>query len=139
VRILALDWGSVRIGAAISDPDGRIAFPVDKFIPPASALQEIKSLVEELKVELILIGFPKTLAGQEGSSSKKVEEFMHAIKAEVDCPVDLIDERFSSVQAGSLLSESGINQKEQRALKDNIAAQIILQQYLDTKNKEPIK
>jgi len=134
VRILALDWGTVRIGAAISDPDGKIAFPVDKFIDQKTAVDEIKIMVEDLNVEKILIGLPKSLTGQEGSSSKKVEAFVHEIKREVICPVELIDERFSSVHAGQKLAESGISEKDQRGLKDNLAAQIILQQYLDTKN-----
>jgi len=134
VRILALDWGDVRIGAAISDPDGKIAFPLEKIITAKGAVAEIKSIVSDLEVEKILIGLPKNLSGQEGESTKKVESFAASIQKEIGCPIELVDERFSSVEAGNKLDDAGMNQKKQRTIKDNIAAQTILQQYLDTKN-----
>ncbi|MBI3952360.1 MAG: Holliday junction resolvase RuvX [Candidatus Doudnabacteria bacterium] len=133
MRILALDWGTVRIGVAISDPDGKIAFPLDKFIEPKNALGEIKKIVAELQVEKILVGWPKGLGGQATKSTDQVEKFVETLKSEIGQPLELLDERLSSIQAGNTLSAAGVSEKEQRNIKDNITAQIILQQYLDKK------
>jgi len=131
VRVLALDWGEVRIGAAISDPSGKIAFPFEKFIDSKSGTEEIKKIVVELDVKKIIIGKPTNLAGQEGVSSKKVDEFASKIEQEVGLPIEFVDERFTSVEAGKRLSADGVNEEKQRTVKDNIAAQIMLQQYLN--------
>ena len=135
MRILALDWGQVRVGAAVSDPDGRIAFPLDKFIENESASDEIKKIIIDLKVEKIVIGLPKTLAGEPGASAEKVKAFVDNIQGQVSCKFEFLDERFTSVEAGKILSDAGVDEKKQRLIKDNIAAQIMLQQYLDQRNK----
>lgn len=134
MRILALDWGEVRIGAAVSDLSGKIAFPLDKIIESKNAVDEIKQLVGTLEVEKILIGNPKKLSGGEGESSKKVAKFIENLKAQIELPIETLDERFTSVEAGKRLAEQGLKEQEQRTIKDNIAAQIILQQYLDKIN-----
>ena len=134
MRILALDWGTVRIGGAISDPDGKIAFPLDKFIESKNAIPEIKQLVIEKEVEKILIGFPKSLSGTENNSTKNVQIFVKKLEKETICPIELIDERLSSQGAHKTLSNQGVSTKKQRDLVDNLAAQQLLQTYLDTKN-----
>jgi putative Holliday junction resolvase len=131
MRILAVDWGTVRVGAAVSDPEGKIAFPLEKFIDARAASDEIKKLVFDLGVEKIIIGLPKKLSGDSGDSAKKVEEFITDLKTKVATPLELVDERFTSVEAGNKLSESGLSSEKQRIIKDNIAAQIMLQQYLN--------
>lgn len=137
MRILALDWGEIRIGAAISDEDARIAFPLkDAILSGKNAISEIKKIVDESEVRLVLLGLPKTLSGKEGASAKKLHAFAHDLSESLyHVPIKLIDERFTSVEAGKLLKEQGLSEKKQRNIKDNIAAQIILQQYLDTKIK----
>lgn len=132
MRTLGLDWGEVRVGAAISDPDGKIAFPLEKVLDATEAPDEIKNIVIDLGVEKIIIGMPKNLSGQETPSTKKVEEFVKNLKERVACKLEMVDERFTSVEAGKKLSDSGMNEQKQRIIKDNIAAQIMLQQYLDT-------
>jgi putative holliday junction resolvase len=133
MRILSLDWGEVRIGAAISDPDGKIAFPLDHVIQTKQAFEEIKKLIAEKSVAKIVIGNPKNLKGEESASSEKVAGFVQKLIEITNSPIELLDERFTSVQAQKILQEQGISEKDQRAIKDNIAAQIMLQQYLDTK------
>ncbi len=135
MRILAVDWGEVRIGVSVSDPSGKIAFPLDKIVQGENGHLEIKKIVEELKVEKIIIGLPKNLSGGSSESTRKTENFVTKLKEQVIIPLELIDERFTSVEAGKRLTEQGLNQQEQRGIKDNIAAQIMLQQYLDTNNK----
>jgi putative Holliday junction resolvase len=136
MRILALDWGTVRIGAAITDEDQRIAFPLDKPIMSSDYLSEIKQLVLEKGVGMILLGFPLNLQGEQGASAEKVKSFAHEINQETGVAVELVDERFSSEAAGNLLDEQGLAQKQQREIKDNIAAQMMLQRYVDSRKKQ---
>jgi putative Holliday junction resolvase len=132
LRILALDWGTVRIGAAISDPEGKIAFPLEKFIDSKNAVAEIKSLVEEKEVEKILLGIPKSLAGTDTESTKLAQKFGESLQG-LGIPVENFDERLSSQGASKFLSSLGFNQKQQRGKVDNLAASQMLQAYLDTK------
>ncbi len=132
MRILALDWGDVRVGGAISDPEGKIAFPLEKVLDAKVAPDEIRKIVSDLEVEKIIIGFPKNLSGNENESSQKVKDFADKLK-KIGCEIEFVDERFTSVEAGNKLSDSGMNQQKQRLIKDNIAAQIMLQQYLEKK------
>ena len=134
MRILALDWGSVRIGAAVSDPAGRIAFPLSQVIARQDSLEEIEKIIRELEVEKILIGLPKGMSGQETESTVKAQGFIDKIKEKTGIMVETADERLSSVAAGKALTLQGVSEKDQRGVKDNIAAQLMLQQYLDTKN-----
>ncbi|HEV8601256.1 MAG TPA: Holliday junction resolvase RuvX [Patescibacteria group bacterium] len=133
MRILALDWGTKRVGLAVSDEGGKIAFALDKPIDSKGAISEIKQLVQKLEVGLILIGLPKNLKGEEASSAKKLKSFADDLLKAIGIPLNFIDERFTSVEAGKKLDEQGIREKDQRGIKDNIAAQLMLQQYLDTK------
>lgn len=132
MRILALDWGTVRVGAAISDPGGQFAFPLDQFFESKTAIEEIKQIIKEQEVEKVLVGLPKGLKGQDTESTDKAGEFIKNLQSQIDQPVEVLDERFSSVAAGKALSAQGLSQKAQRDMKDNMAAQLMLQQYLDT-------
>ena len=134
MRVLALDWGEVRVGAAISDPTGQIAFPLDRILESKNSSTEIKQIVEDLKVDVVLIGMPHNLKGEPSKSSEKLKRFTDNLSKIISVPIEFIDERFTSVQAGNRLTEQGLNQQQQRTIKDNIAAQIMLEQYLNTKN-----
>lgn len=133
-RILALDWGTARVGAAISDEEAKFAFPLEQPLESKTAITDIKKLVHELGIGLILIGLPKNLAGNEEKSAEKLKTFSDKLFRSVKVPISLIDERFSTVHAEKILKDQGMPQRQQRGIKDNIAAQIILQQYLDKKN-----
>ena len=132
MRILALDWGTVRVGGAVSDPDGKISFPLEKFIESKNAFAEIKKLVSDLGVEKILIGKPKTLEGKISKSTELAENFAQKLK-ELNLPIESVDERLSSIGASKTLSSQGIKKKNQKELTDNLAAQQMLQTYLDNK------
>ncbi len=132
-RVLALDWGEVRIGAAISDEEGRLAFPLQKAIQNKIALKEISRLVEKEKIERIVLGKPLNLAGEEAGAAKKVEKFFQQLKKKTNLPIEYLDERFTTMEAGKLLDQEGLSEKKQKTMKDNLAAQIMLQTYLDYK------
>lgn len=133
MRVLALDWGTVRVGAAISDPDGKIAFPLDGYIKAKQAFEEIKKLVDEKRVEKIIIGLPKSLSGENTASTISATEFAEKLKNTFPVSVEMVDERLSSQGASKTLSEQGKNLKQQKDLVDNLAAAQMLQTYLDTK------
>ena len=131
MRVLALDWGTVRIGGAVSDEEGKIAFAIDK---PFAELEEIKSFCAEKNVEKIIIGIPLSLEGRETESTRAAQKFKQQLNEALGIPIDEVDERFSSQSAERQLSESGLSSKKQRTIKDNSAAQIMLQNYLDKQN-----
>lgn len=134
MRILALDWGRVRIGAAISDETGKLAFALDKFFETKNGIEELVRFIGEKGIEKIIVGNPISLSGEESDSSKKASEFVEMIKKKVPIPIEMLDERFTSVAAAKVLSQQGLKQKEQRFVKDNMAAQLMLQQYLEKNN-----
>jgi putative Holliday junction resolvase len=133
MRILALDWGTVRVGGAISDPDGQFAFALEEALEAKTSIEEIKKLIAEKEVGKIIIGLPKSLGGQDTASTTGAEKFIEKVR-QLGVEVETVDERFSSVAAGKALGSQGIKEKDQRGMKDNMAAQLMLQQYLDTKN-----
>lgn len=135
MRILALDWGRVRIGAAVSDETEKIAFALDKFFEMQKGIEDLIRFVSEKGIERIIVGNPISLLGESGESSRQASEFVEKLGKKIDIPIEMLDERFSSVAAEKVLTSQGMKQKEQRLIKDNIAAQIMLQQYLDTKSK----
>lgn len=137
MRILALDWGTKRIGAAISDEEGKIAFPLEQVFDPKTFFSDLAMVFEEKKIEKILLGNPKTLAGEKGASAREVEKLKTRLEQTLPVEVELVDERLTSVQAGKILKEQGISEKKQRSFKDNLAAQLMLQQYLDTRPLTP--
>ena len=134
MRYLALDWGSKRVGAAVSDPDGRIAFALDKFFDRKRAVSAIKTIIRDLSVEALLVGLPRSLEGKDTASTQAAREFGAALQQQTGLSVEFCDERLSSVSAGKALQAQGYNAREQRSLADNLAAQQMLQRYLDTKN-----
>lgn len=133
MRILALDHGTVRIGAAISDELGMLAHPLE-FLPaePFDAfLAKLRQLIQEREVALVLVGMPRNMDGSYGPAARKVEEFVHLLKETVVIPVRTWDERLTSTQAHRLLAETGKREKERRGRVDSSAAAILLQSYLD--------
>jgi len=134
LRILALDWGTIRIGGAISDPEGKIAFPLENYFESKNGIEEIKKFVNEKDIEKILIGIPKSLSGTSTKSTELVEKFIANLAAKIDCEIVRVDERLSSQGAIKTLNTYGVNQKKQRGMVDNVAAQQMLQTYLDTNN-----
>jgi len=133
MRILGLDWGSVRIGVAMSDEEQRMAFPLQHPIDKKNALEEIRDLVTEYEIRRVVIGLPVSLQGNPTESTEKVKKFGAELEKELELMVDYFDERFSTVASTKSLHDQNIKEKEQRKIKDNIAAALMLQQYLETK------
>lgn len=130
---LGVDVGDVRIGVARCDPSGMIATPVETVRRGQGDLDRLRALAaEESAVELV-VGLPRSLSGREGPAAAKVREFASRIAAAVaPVPVRLCDERLSTVTAESVLRERGKKGQKRRAVVDQAAAVVILQNALDT-------
>ncbi|MFL5767767.1 MAG: Holliday junction resolvase RuvX [Actinomycetota bacterium] len=131
-RVLALDLGDVRIGVTISDPERRLAVPLGVVRTGAPAdLKAIRSIVQENEVALVVVGDPMLLSGERGARSRKADEFASALRAVLQVPVELHDERLSTVEAERALRSTGATGRETRRSVDRSAAAVILQSWLD--------
>ncbi|HEY4418064.1 MAG TPA: Holliday junction resolvase RuvX [Pseudonocardia sp.] len=133
-RRLGIDVGAVRVGVALSDPDGVLATPlvtVPRDVAGGSDLAAIAGLVAEHEVVGIVLGLPRTLAGREGSAAEAARDFAAGLASVVDVPVELSDERLTTVVATQQLRERGVKGRKQRAVVDQAAAVAILQGWLD--------
>ena len=134
-RRLGIDVGSVRVGVALSDPDGLLATPlvtVPRDADGGSDVATIAGLAAEHEAVAIVVGLPRTLAGREGPAAEAARAFADALAAAVAVPVLLSDERLTTVVATRQLRESGRRGRRQRAVVDQVAAVAILQGWLDT-------
>ena len=133
-RILAIDFGTKRIGLAVSDALGITAqgLPTLERTRLRDDLEHLGALAEEYAVERVLVGNPIGHGGGETSMSQRVAEFAEKLRPHLPCPVDLWDERLTSVEAGRVLRSSGIGIERRAAAVDRLSAVILLQSYLDS-------
>ncbi len=143
MRILGLDFGSVTIGVAVSDPLGWTAQGVEIIRRSEEnnlkkSIERLKGICEEYNVERIVLGFPKNMDNSEGERAKKTIAFKKRIKKELGLPVVMWDERLSTVAAERSLIEADVSRAKRKDVIDKMAAVYILQGYLDSlaNNKE---
>jgi len=140
MRILAIDYGSTRIGLALSDPTGTLARPLP-FLPAKGDVKlarEIAAIARNEKAELLLLGLPRNMDGTSGEAATKVKEFAACLTEATTLPLKFIDERLTTVQASRQLQESGKNTRKQRGQIDSEAACVLLQGFLDTQQSFPL-
>jgi putative Holliday junction resolvase len=133
MRVLAIDHGSKRVGLALSDETGTIAQPL-QFLsaePGATLLDRLKQIVDERKVEEIIVGLPRNMNGTYGLAAEKVREFVASLKQVLTVPIRTWDERLTTVQANRFLIDSGMRREKRKERVDQTAAAILLQSYLD--------
>jgi len=133
-RILGIDYGSKRIGIAVSDPLGIIAQGVSVVANSSTMINEIKKLVHEYSAEMIVVGMPLNLKGEKGIKAEEVEKFITQIEKELQIEVVRFDERFTSKMAHQTLRDMEVKKKKRQAKGtiDRMAAALILQGYLDS-------
>ena len=130
--VLAVDVGTVRVGVAASDPHRILASPVETV--PAPGLERVAELVRERAAVLVVVGLPTSLSGRSASSSAEMARaWMTAFVPSVDVPVELVDERLTTVTATAALRASGRSAKQSRDVIDQAAAVALLQGYLDSR------
>jgi putative holliday junction resolvase len=134
-RVLGLDLGEARIGVAISDPERRMAVPhgtISAGRPPGD-LQAVAGLVRDLEVTAVVVGHPRSMSGHRGAKALQAESFADALRAVVGVPVELHDERLSTVEAERGLREAGVSGRRRREVVDQSAAAVILGAWLDAR------
>jgi putative Holliday junction resolvase len=132
-RVLALDVGGRRIGVALSDPTRVLASPLTtlRAEPRARVLAEIAALVQRHEVAEIVVGLPLTLSGEIGPQAQLVQEFARQLQQELSVPLHLLDERLTTVAAERMMMDLGMKPEQRKARIDEVAASIILQDFLD--------
>lgn len=140
-RILGLDIGDKRIGVAITDEIGITAQPVgtiDRSRTPA-CFKEIIKIAKEYGAACIVAGLPKKLDGSSSPQTEKVESFIAELKTQTDIPIQTWDERLTTVTAEASLIQANMRRKSRRKVIDSVAAQIMLQHYLDCNRPQRAK
>lgn len=138
MRILAIDYGSQRVGLALSDPTGTLARPLP-FLPAkadAKLAREIVALATREQVGRILLGLPRHMNGSLGEAAAKVQAFAAILAQQTAIPLKLVDERLTTVQASRQLHEAGRDSRAQKGRIDSEAAAVLLQGYLDATPSE---
>lgn len=132
-RILGLDYGTRRVGEALSDPGRTMAFPAGVYHlrTPDLDARHYRELVREDEVDRIVIGLPLHTSGREGQLASMARTFGDWLAGVTGLPVHYIDERYTSVEAEHRLIDAGLKRRKRKDLRDQLAAQILLQTYLD--------
>ncbi len=132
-RLLGIDFGSVRIGLAVSDSERRIASPLEQYRRAGRDrdLQFFRQLVVREEIGACVIGLPIHLSGREGDKAKEARSFAAWLHETTGLATAFWDERFTTVEAEHALLAAGLTNKKRKARRDQVAAQILLQSYLD--------
>jgi putative holliday junction resolvase len=125
-RVLALDYGSARCGVAVSDPSGTLATPLEPVAQPGTrkGLARVAALVRELGAERVVIGLPISLRGGDSAQTRETRAFADRLRAVVDVPVELYDERFTTALAQQAGGETAL---------DSRAAAVLLDEWLSVR------
>ncbi|MFY9611767.1 MAG: Holliday junction resolvase RuvX [Blastocatellia bacterium] len=134
MRVLAIDFGTKRIGTAVSDALGISVRPVETIKRSSNDrdIARLKTLVEELEAEAVVVGLPLRMDGAEGDAAREVKRFATSLQSQLGVEVITHDERLTSYEAEQIMAERGLNRRERRARSDSLAAMIILRDYLST-------
>ena len=132
-KILGVDFGDRRTGLAVSDETGLIAFPRETLECPLllQAAAAVARVARNLGVERIVVGYPLRLDGSPGPRAERTEEFIGELERRVEVPVVRWDERLSTCEVERVLIEAGTSRAKRKTVVDKLAAQVILQAYLD--------
>jgi putative Holliday junction resolvase len=131
-RILGIDLGKARIGVAVSDELGMLAHPVETIPASSDAARRIAEIVREKDAERVVVGLPRHMNGSIGIGATEALAFAKKLQALLSCEVLTWDERLTTTAANRALRESGRKTRDSRGVVDQIAAQMILQGYLDS-------
>ncbi len=131
-KILGVDYGEAKIGLALSDERGKIAFPYKTIATGKNPYEAIDKAIQGYHVDKIVVGLPLHMNGKESPLSLKVREFAATLQKKLQIPVTLFDERLTSAFSEKEMLEMEMNRKKRSEKSDVTAAVIILQNYLDS-------
>jgi putative Holliday junction resolvase len=129
--ILALDFGRARIGVAISDELQLLAHPLETIPSTEQATSRLEAIVREKKIDHVVVGIPRQMSGTIGAAATETLQFVEKLRVILACRVVTWDERLTTVAAHRALREAGKKTRHTRGYVDQVAAQMILQGYLD--------
>lgn len=134
-KIMALDYGEVRIGVAMTDLMRLIASPFETYVRKDlnADISHICSLIRDNSVKTVVVGLPLNMDGTEGERAQKTREFVDLLKTQTNVDFVFQDERLSSVSAEEILLEGGMKRKDRKQNIDKVAAAIILESFLNSK------
>lgn len=134
-RILGVDYGTRRVGFAVSDPAGELAFPHSMAECPTetAAAEAVRRAVGETGAVRVVIGLPLNMDGSRGPRADATEALAAGLRQHLAVPVDVWDERLTTVSAERVLVAAGVRRARRREVIDKLAAQIMLQHYLDAR------
>ena len=135
MRIMAFDYGTKRIGIAVTDPLQIIANALDT-VHPNEVLEYLKTYLTTEQVECFVVGEPKQMDGTESQSAQHVRGFVNSLKKNFpQIPVHLVDERFTSKMASAAILQAGVKKagRQNKALVDAVSATIILQSFMQSR------
>ena len=131
--ILGIDPGTSRIGVAAADVETRFAHPVEVIdVSKTNAIARIQQLVRELGVTRVIVGRPVALSGRSGAAVESQRELLDRLRASLDVEVREYDERLTTIVADQGLRGSGASRRARKELRDAVAAQVMLQGYMDS-------
>jgi putative pre-16S rRNA nuclease len=135
VRVLAVDPGSKRVGVAVSDPTGTIAQPLTTVDaePFDTLASRLAGIATETGAKRIVVGLPRRLNGTYGPEAKAARDLADALRKASGLPVELVDERLTTVAAERSMLAAGARRARRRATVDRVAAALLLQSHLDRK------
>lgn len=134
-RALGLDTGDARIGLALSDELRMLAHPLQTVSAGKAALAQITEVIQQKSVDTVVVGLPKNMDGTKGAAAQKAEAFAGELQKRVPkVKIILWDERMTTLAAQRALHEAGRNTKQSKGVIDQVAAQMILQSWLDSQS-----
>lgn len=134
-RRIAFDYGDVRTGVALCDPDGILSSPLSVLDSKSQDfLDQISAFIAEYEPIRIFVGLPMNMSGSKGESAEKAEIFAHSLQSITDLPIVFVDERLSTVSAQKKLKEAGVSMRDSKSVIDAMAAVAILEQGLLSEN-----
>ena len=141
MKILAVDYGDTRTGLAVSDRSEFLASPVGTITERNAQMlaQKVADAVKEQGAELIVVGLPINMNGTKGPRAEKCEEFAQMLRELVECPVEMWDERSTTVTAHNILNTTNVRGKARKAVVDTVAATIILEGFMNHRRKNKDK
>ena len=133
-RILGVDYGKVRVGLAVSDPLGMFAIPLrtETVASQKQAVQAVLGAATEIQAVKIVVGLPLNMDGSHGEMAEWAERFAALLSEQLDIPVVMWDERLSSQLVERTLIAADMSREKRKAVRDKLAAQSILQSYMDS-------
>jgi putative Holliday junction resolvase len=129
--VLGIDFGQARIGLAISDELRLLAHPLETIPANKGSAKRIAEVVRDRRIDKVVIGIPRHMSGAIGEAAKKALDFAAELRQKLPCAVETWDERLTTVAANRALTAAGKKMRETRKFIDQVAAQMILQGYLD--------